>query len=154
MNALKIVWPFGASVHNRVLISPENNSTWSRGDLRLQQKLLGITKLPKINGMWLLVMNKFIAKWWVPHTFYSSGGHARRNGPPGLLERHGPRLSQRLLFSFSLPDKISVYGARKIKRLVFEFKTWSGGQTAKDGKEEPGFRYNRSKDTLDIRSLL
>lgn len=28
----------------------------------LQQKLQGITKLPKINGMWLLVMNKFIAK--------------------------------------------------------------------------------------------
>lgn len=143
MNTLKIVWPFGASVHNRVLISPETNSTWNRGDLMLQQKLLGITKLPKINGMWLLVMNKFIAKWWVPHTFYSSGWHARRNSPPGLVERHGPCLSQRLLFSFSLPDKSFGYVAKKIKRLVFEFKILSAGQIAKHEKEKPRFRYNR-----------
>ena len=62
-NALKIFRPFKVYIHNRVLFPPENVTTKTKGEHILQQQLLGITKLHKINGMWFFAMNKFMIKW-------------------------------------------------------------------------------------------
>lgn len=88
----------------------------TKGEDILQQQLLGITKLHKINGMWFFAMNKFMIKWLSVLCFLF---HRVINSIRSIREAHYISDGQ---FYFAHPIQVSVYVEGKISSLDFEFK--------------------------------
>lgn len=93
----------------------------TKGDHKLQQQLLALTKPHEINAMWLFTMNTFISEWRVPHTLYCTRWMTRIiNSTRSTGEAH--YMSDGQLYFLPLLIQIS-FCEGKITTLVFEFKS-------------------------------